>query len=970
MGFAGVCWCSGDKWMGKKGALPAREVVAHWSVEDELLRTLAEQQRTAAELEAFFAALTDGILIYDKSLTVVRSNEVFRRGCGFDPVGMNVREVIRRTSCRYLDGRPNDLADQPSTQALRGETAVGRQFVINAPDGSERIYENSSVPMFLDGEVAGAVTIWHDITPLKQVEESLTAINLELEERVLKRTAELTEINALLRREMAELVNVQAALAVSEERFRALVENTSDLIWEVDAQGLYTYVSPAVRRLLGYEPAELLGKACFDLMAPAEADRVRAEFSSLVVAALPIVNLENVNLHKDGHQVVLESTAMPFFDATGGLQGYRGVDRDITERRKVADQILRAKNEWQETFDAITAPIMLLDNNFKIFRANRAMAEKLGKSPAEIIGSACYKLVHGSTSPPPSCPHTRLLADGQRHQSEIFEDRLGGWYQISVDPLLGAGGKLVGSIHYGEDITARKDDEEALLINAARLEEAQRLAHLGHWELDIRQNRVVASEEVCRICGQEPGECFGTHESLLQWVHPDEREMVRQAYAESVRNHTDYDHKHRLLLKDGSIKHVHERCVTMYDEHDDPILSRGTMQDITGQTRLEGQLRQAQKMEAIGTLAGGIAHDFNNILTAIIGYGEIVLESLPEGSDIREDQEQVVMAGNRAKELVKQILSFSRAGEQEFKPLLIQFIIKEALKLLRASLPTTIDIRSNIDTTVGPIMADPGQIHQVVMNLCTNAYHAMRETGGTLDVSLKSIELSKAEASRRGDLPPGHYALLEVSDTGCGIDKALQERIFDPYFTTKAKGEGTALGLAVVHGIVTNLHGNISVASVPGLGSTFKIFLPILKLKGRGDRLVASEPLPRGDERIIVVDDDRGIVRLMREILEGLGYRVTTFADSAKALQELREGPQDFDLLLTDMTMPKLTGAELVVEVLRIRPDMPIILCTGFSEMIDAEKAKALGVREFMLKPVEKGELAKAVRRALDGEIK
>jgi PAS domain S-box-containing protein len=784
---------------------------------------------------------------------------------------------------------------------------------------------------------------------------------------VAGRTAELTDANALLRREMEERAKTQMALAVSEERFRSLVENTRDLIWELDEQGLYTYISPSVRQLLGYEPEEMLGKTCFEFMAPGEAERVRADFYDLMAGALPIVALENVNLHKDGHRVVLETTGEPFFDGEGRLRGYRGIDRDITEHRKVMDQIIQAKNEWQATFDAIAAPIMLLDKNFQIVRANLAMAGKLGKRPAEIVGCTCYELVHGSTEPHHDCPYARLLADGKRHQSEIFEDRLGGWYQISVDPLLGADGTVRGSIHYGEDITARKQVEAELRLNSERLVEAQHIAHLGYWEFDVRNNLLRLSDEVYDLFALERRNTPLTYEDFLARLHPDDREMVAQLFHDSLKNRTGFDVKTRLLLNDSSSRHVHLRGVTRYDADGIELKTLGTVQDITEQTKLESQLRQAQKMEAIGTLAGGIAHDFNNILTAILGYGEIVLESLPAGSDIREDQEQVVRAGNRAKELVKQILTFSRAGEQELRPLLVQFIIKEALKLLRASLPTTITFAENIDTTVGAVLADPGQIHQVVMNLCTNAYHAMREKGGTLTVSLKPVDLSKAEVLHRGLLSAGRHAVLEVSDSGCGMDKALLERIFDPYFTTKGKGEGTGLGLAVVHGIVSNLHGDITVTSELGRGSSFKVFLPVIRHKEHGSLLEKTEPLPRGDERILVVDDDPAIVRLEREMLESLGYRVTVFGDSAQALRAMRKSPEDFDLLLTDMTMPNFTGAELAGEVLGLRPGLPIILCTGFSELINAEKAKALGIREFMLKPVEKGELAKAVRRALAG---
>jgi signal transduction histidine kinase/ActR/RegA family two-component response regulator len=385
------------------------------------------------------------------------------------------------------------------------------------------------------------------------------------------------------------------------------------------------------------------------------------------------------------------------------------------------------------------------------------------------------------------------------------------------------------------------------------------------------------------------------------------------------------------------------------------------------QIRLEGQLRQAQKMEAIGTLAGGIAHDFNNILTAIIGFGEIVMEQLPPGSALCVDQGHVVAAGKRAKELVKQILTFSRRSEQELQPLMVQFIVKEALKLLRSSIPASIEIRVDIDGNCGLVMADPGQIHQVVMNLCTNAYQAMRETGGVLAVSLKSVVVSAEEAKMIVNLQPGPHLCLEVADTGCGMSRAVRERIFEPYFTTKGQGEGTGLGLSLVHGIVTGLGGGINVNSAPGLGTTFKVYLPRIAVEPRAEAEVKSAIPPGGDESVLVVDDEASITGLERKLLEGLGYRVTVVAGGEQALQAFRAKPADFDLILTDMTMPGLNGDELAREILRIRPEMPIILCTGFSELIDAEKAEAMGIKEFLLKPLEKGELARAVRRALDG---
>ena len=388
--------------------------------------------------------------------------------------------------------------------------------------------------------------------------------------------------------------------------------------------------------------------------------------------------------------------------------------------------------------------------------------------------------------------------------------------------------------------------------------------------------------------------------------------------------------------------------------------------DISEQKELEAQLRQAQKMEAIGTLAGGIAHDFNNILFPIIGYTEMTTTELAEDSVARSNLLAVLKAANRAKGLVQQILTFSRQSEQERKPLKIQPILKEALKLLRASLPSTIEITQNIDRESGAILADPTQIHQVIINLCTNAYHAMREKGGVLEVILTEVDADSTDLTFNPDLSPGPYLRLTISDTGHGMDRIVMERIFDPYFTTKGLGEGTGLGLAVVHGIVRSHGGDITVYSEPGKGTTFHVYLPRIDAGAIAPETVSTEPAPKGKERILLVDDEEQIVLMVRQMLEGLGYTVTARTSSVEALEAFRAKPEKFDLAITDQTMPNMTGAELAQKLMGIRADIPIILCTGFSEVITEDKSKGIGIREYVMKPVLRSEMAKTIRRVLD----
>ena len=389
--------------------------------------------------------------------------------------------------------------------------------------------------------------------------------------------------------------------------------------------------------------------------------------------------------------------------------------------------------------------------------------------------------------------------------------------------------------------------------------------------------------------------------------------------------------------------------------------------DMTAHNKLERQLRQSQKMEAIGTLAGGIAHDFNNILTAILGYTELAKMELPEGNTTSSKLTEVLKAGNRAKELVKQILTLSRKTEQELIPVRVDIIIKEALKLLRASIPSTIDMIQEINPTSGTVMADPTQIHQIIMNLCTNSYQAMYKNGGSLCVSLENKVISEFDIEKNGyNIKPGNYLRLVISDTGVGIPKSEIDRIFEPYFTTKKIGEGTGLGLAVIDGIVKNINGLISVYSEVGKGTTFHVFLPYNRLI---DEIVVEEDIkeiPTGTENVLFVDDEEQITTLGKMILEDLGYNVTSFIRSNDALKTFRNAPEKFDLVISDISMPGLTGIELSNELFEIRSNIPIILCTGFSKLLNGIREDDTKFKQIIMKPFLKRELALAVRKALD----
>ena len=381
--------------------------------------------------------------------------------------------------------------------------------------------------------------------------------------------------------------------------------------------------------------------------------------------------------------------------------------------------------------------------------------------------------------------------------------------------------------------------------------------------------------------------------------------------------------------------------------------------------KLEAQLQQSQKMESIGTLAGGIAHDFNNMLGIIVGNTELAMDDVPESNPARHNLEEIRTASMRARDVVKQILAFSRQSQQGMKPIRISLIIKESLKLLRSSIPTTIEINQDISSKSDTVLADSTQINQVLINLCTNAAHAMGEKGGVLEVSLNNIQIDEDSAIHYHELSPGKYVRLTVSDTGHGIETKILGRIFDPYFTTKKVGEGSGMGLSVVHGIVKSHNGDISVSSEPGKGTIFQVFFPYIENKLVPEIEITVE-IPRGKERILYVDDEKAMVDAIQPMVERLGYKVTARTSSIEALEAFRANPDRFDLIITDFTMPNMTGMELAKELLKLRSDTLIILCTGYSERINEDKAKESGIRAFVMKPVILSEIANTIRKVVD----
>ncbi len=584
-----------------------------------------------------------------------------------------------------------------------------------------------------------------------------------------------------------------------------------------------------------------------------------------------------------------------------------------------------------------------------------------------VIGLAllCATLLGGLVSRCLATPLHRIGMAATRFASGSYDARVG----------------ELGAFHTRETVSLatqfnRMADEvntswQAQSESEQRCREFAEIAADWFWETDLKQIFTYISQPSGTATYGDTGVLLGRHREDSVYDDPEGTTVTR------IQSHMDraesFDNVvHQVLDRDGRPIYVSVAGIPMHDASGNMVGYRGVARDISELLHTQAQLRQAQKserlrhtqkIEAIGTLAGGIAHDFNNILSAILGYTDLILHQATLDGTTRFYLQQIFTSGNRAKELVKQILTFGRKREPERRPIHLDAVVEEALSLLRATLPATIAIKTNLAKSVGTIDADSTQIHQVLMNLGTNAEYAMRNINGVFEVCLDEVNVDDAVIARHAALRPGPHARLTIHDTGHGMTPDVLARIFDPFFTTKAIGEGTGMGLAVVHGIVTNHGGSISVQSSPRQGTTFEIYLPQNEAgPGSAHR---QTPILDGNGSILFIDDEEPIALLGQGMLENLGYDVTVFTNSEQALEAFREAPHHFDLVITDQTMPSMTGEVLARELRLIRPDIPIILCTGYSHAIDAEKAKAQGINAFLMKPLMGHDLSQVVQRIL-----
>jgi PAS domain S-box-containing protein len=647
--------------------------------------------------------------------------------------------------------------------------------------------------------------------------------------------------------------------------------------------------------------------------------------------------------------------------------GSWGTEVDVTDRKLAENAQRESEERYRTLFESANDAILILKDSTCI-ECNQKALEMFGRTREQIIGQEPHAL-----SPPRQSDGRKSNEKGLEKIKAILagEANIFEWDHIKLN-----GEPFVAEVSFNliqikserfimamlRDITERKKMGKKVQLMQHWIEQS---VDLFFWVREDSQV-IYVNQAVCNflgyshdeLCAMKVGD-FDLDLPLSAW--PD--------FTTKLREQRSYCFETRLRKKNGKVFPVEITANILEYNGIDHFFAYG--RDISvkihaeeNRKELEKQLRQAQKLEAIGTLAGGIAHDFNNILSSIIGYAELSRMEMHEKSKESKYLDGIFKAANRAKNLTQQILTFSRQTEQVYKSVSVKLVAKEVLELLRASLPSSIEIRQNFISD-SMVMGDPTQIHQILMNLCTNAGHSMLDKGGTLEVEIADVELDAAFTARSINLKPGAYVKVTVNDNGYGIPPGMLDRVFDPFFTTKDQGEGTGMGLAVVHGIVENYGGMIQAYSEQRQGSSFQVFLPKVDWAPEAAKVVEKE-LPLGAERVLFVDDEPDLVVIGEVILASLGYEVTSMTDPTEALELLRARPSRFDLLITDLTMPKMTGDTLAREILSIRPGFPVILCTGFSHRITEEKARALQIKGFLMKPILRSEMATLVRKVLD----
>ncbi len=744
------------------------------------------------------------------------------------------------------------------------------------------------------------------------------------------------------------------SLQNSEEKFRRLFHTSPDSITLSNLDGKYVEINNGFCKAIGYTPEEVLGKSPSEL----HIWRNISDRERLLTTLEQAGHAENIEAEfrcKNGSTVTGLISAITM--AIDGEPHILAITRDISTYKKQQKKLQKAEQRWRNTFDAIGDCITVWDADMHILQANTA-ARKFFTREEPDDGGAGVSTFREQNDCNADCPVSKTFLDGQPHCTVVKHKKSGSTFMVTSHPVFSHGNTVTQVVKIARDITKQLALEQKRILLITAIEQSSETIIIT--DPDGKIQYVNPAFE--RHTGYSRAEALDKNPHILK-SGKHNQSFYHQLWAIILSGKT-WQGKFINRKKNGELFEEEATISPVTDADGKLINFIAVKRDITHERVLEQQLQQAQKLEAIGTLAGGIAHDFNNILGAILGFAEMARLEIPETSSAREDVDEIIVAGQRAVELVKQILTFSRQEKGTFQTINVQLLLKETFKLLKASLPSTIQLRQHIDASCGPIFGDPTRLQQVILNICTNAKHAIGEQQGEISISLHRKTISNAQTGRFAGLSADSpYLELAITDNGCGMDQQTQNRIFDPFFTTKPKQQGTGLGLSVTHGIIKQHGGEIHVTSAPDAGTTFSIYLPIIEERSEKLSELIIEPLPEGCEHIVLVDDEKLLVEITERMLINLGYTVTPFSDSQQALAWMQNNITGFDLLISDITMPKYTGMDLTGKLLALRPDLPIILCTGFSEKMKEEQAAALGIRAYLMKPVDIRQLAKTLHK-------
>jgi PAS domain S-box-containing protein len=707
------------------------------------------------------------------------------------------------------------------------------------------------------------------------------------------------------------------------------------------------------------------------LFTPESWERLSTSLDETSRTGMPY-ELELETVKENGSKGWMWVRGEPVRDAAGKIIGLWGAAQDITERKLLEAERRRSEEEHKHILKTAMDGFCLVSLTGKLIEVNETYCQMSGYGKHELLTMSLMDIEANEDASGVAAHLEKVLQKGEDRFESVHRRKDGTTYDVEVSAQYSAidGGRFIAFLR---DITERKQSEKALWESTERFKKVfnSQLDAILVLTSDSPPRVIECNTSSTKVFGYAPETLKGETTEILHVDDSHRRRFQDVLYASIQQEGHLSGFEFFMKRKDGTLFPSEHSVFELKNNSGERTGWVSIVRDLTERKALEKSLIKAQKMESIGNLAGGVAHDFNNLLSPIIGLSQLLLDELPKDSHQSETIKEILKAGKRGSDLVKQILMFSRYSEQKMIPTPIKNVIKEVLKLCRSTIPTNIEIHQDIQRDCGLVMADPTNMHQVAMNIITNAYHAVEENGGRISAKLKE-SLLDAEDSDDAALVPGQYAVLSVSDTGHGISPDLMEKIFEPYFTTKEKGKGTGLGLAVAHRIIKEHRGTIKVDSEIGKGTTIKVFLPLMKKPNNPEAIDFAENLTGGNEKILLVDDDDAVLNSEKQMLEKLGYKVESRLHSLGALEAFKRNPYDVDLVLTDMSMPHMTGVQLAKAIMSIRSDIPIIICTGFSRNIDEERIDSLGIKGLLMKPVTSTKLAQMVRKVLDeakGEV-